>query len=76
VWDASVPLQLARCMKIKAGQSVEFAGDFIEHPLSAFGGDTPNPIFSQASVLFPEPGLFGYLCTIHGSMTGAIWVVP
>lgn len=76
VWDGTVAAQPGRCMKIKAGQSVEFDGDFIEHPLSAFGGDSPNPISSQTSVRFAEPGLFGYLCTIHGSMTGAIWVIP
>jgi plastocyanin len=63
-------------MRIKVGQSVRFDGDFVEHPLVAFGGDTPNPVSAEAEVVFSEPGLYGYLCTTHASMTGAIWVVP
>lgn len=76
LWDGSVPDQPARCMKIRAWQSVVFEGDFVEHPLVALGGDTPSPVTSETSILFAEPGLFGYVCTFHDWMTGAIWVVP
>lgn len=75
VWDASIAVSAERCMKIRAGQQVVFDGDFEAHPLEALGGDVPSP-FSSASWVFAEPGVFGYICTIHAEMTGAIWVVP
>jgi hypothetical protein len=72
-----------RCLEIKVGQSVVFHGDFNMHPLAASGGDAPA-IASKASstgseeyeVTFPAVGTFGYKCTIHAPMTGAIHVIP
>lgn len=88
-WDFAITSNPNRCMKIKQGQSVTFAGNFTQHPLQALGGDNPNP-FTQAagavqnagqateqtSVRFDTPGIFGYKCSVHASMTGAIVVVP
>jgi hypothetical protein len=74
--------QAERCMKVKAGTSVCFStSSFATHPLIPFGGDTPNPIPSKSEgtdicVGFLTPGLFGYKCNVHPTMTGAIWVVP
>ncbi len=71
-----------RCMRVKAGTSVCFStGSFAAHPLIAFGGDTPNPIptkteGTEVCVGFLTPGVFGYKCNMHPTMTGAIWVVP
>jgi hypothetical protein len=71
-----------RCMKVKASTSVCFStGSFAAHPLIPFGGDTPNPIPSKSEgmevcVGFLTPGVFGYKCNVHPTMTGAIWVVP
>jgi plastocyanin len=71
-----------RCMKVKASTSVCFStGSFAAHPLIPFGGDTPNPIPSKTEgtdvcVGFLTPGVFGYKCNVHPTMTGAIWVVP
>ena len=61
-------------MKIRVGQGVTFSGDFVEHPIAPLRGDTPNPI-TGPSPTFPNTGVFGYFCTTHPAMTGAIWVV-
>jgi len=74
VWDTSVAFAPERCMKIRVHQRVVFEGDFDSHPIEACGGDTPNP-FSSTPQLFSETGVFGYVCSIHAEMTGAIWVV-
>ena len=71
-----------RCMKVKAGTSVCFSTtSFATHPLVAAGGDRPNPIPTETNgtsicVGFLTPGVFGYKCNVHPTMTGAIWVVP
>ncbi|HEY6558866.1 MAG TPA: hypothetical protein VI072_16390 [Polyangiaceae bacterium] len=72
-WDDDIAFSPERCMKVRVGQTVVFAGDFEEHPLAPDGGDTPSPIDEET--LFDQPGVFGYYCTSHPSMTGAIWVV-
>jgi plastocyanin len=72
-WDDDIGFTPERCMKVRVGQTVAFAGDFEEHPLAPYGGDTPSPIGEQT--LFQQPGVFGYFCTTHPSMNGAIWVV-
>lgn len=88
-WDFSIASDTNRCMKVKVGQSVTFNGNFTAHPLVELGGDSPNP-FSGAKALLKDAGLasehtpitfatagtFGYKCSIHASMTGAIVVVP
>jgi plastocyanin len=76
-----------KCLKVPAGTSVTFSGDFASHPLtpSAMRGDpTNNPIVNMsngttASFTFPTPGFYAYLCNFHGSddgtsMSGVIWV--
>ena len=74
-----------RCMKIKVGQTVTWSdgasgpADFVSHPLGANGGDTPNPVpnvdKATGNVTFTKAGTFGYLCTNHPAMIGAIQVV-
>ncbi len=71
-----------RCVEIKAGQSVTWTGDFATHPLAADQGDAPNPVASanlagpSATVAFPTAGTFGFKCTVHSSMIGAVLVTP
>ncbi len=71
------------CIRIKAGSSVTFMGDFGVHPLQ--GGtvsgspkpDAASPIKltmgsadggMSAAFTFPAAGNFGYYCTVHGSI--------
>lgn len=85
-WDFEIFELPERCMQIKVGQKVTFGqpdggpADLIEHPVGAQGGDTPNPIAdideSTGEVTFDRPGIFGYVCLVHGAMTGAILVGP
>ena len=75
LWDASIAFAAERCLKIRAHQDVVFDGDFDAHPLEPLGGDMPSP-FSGGHWSFSRPGVFGYICSIHSEMTGAIWVVP
>ncbi len=77
-----------RCLKVSAGATVTFNGDFAMHPLapSATRGapSTSNPIVNMssgttASFTFPTAGFYAYLCNFHGSddgqfMSGVIWV--
>lgn len=76
-----------KCLKVPAGTSVTFSGEFATHPLtpSATRGDPANnPIVNMsngttASFTFPTPGFYAYLCNFHGSddgtsMSGVIWV--
>jgi plastocyanin len=76
-----------KCLKVSAGATVTFSGDFLSHALapSATRGDPANnPIVNMsagttASFTFPKPGFYAYLCNYHGSddgafMSGVIWV--
>lgn len=84
----ALPLSDAnKCMKVKTGQSVTWTGSFTSHPLAPQGGTTPNPITSSgattndagqstATITFANAGDYGYICSIHASMIGAIQVVP
>ena len=76
-WDLSVQSSPKRCMKVRVGQEVVWNGSFVAHPLAALGGDSPNPISNHVNghVTFTSAGTFGYTCTIHAVMTGAIRVV-
>jgi plastocyanin len=84
IWGpASLFDPLKKCIKVKVGQTVRWAGDFTAHPLVQDEGTTPTPIAGKSGggvgsydVEFTAVGTFGYLCTEHGSMTGAIYVVP
>jgi plastocyanin len=71
-WVDEIADSPERCLRVRAGQTVIFVGDFDEHPLAPRGGDTPNPIEGQTT--FTEPGVYGYYCPVHPSMNGAIWV--
>lgn len=81
-WDLSVGTAPGRCLKIREGQSVTWTGSFTSHPLKASGGTTPSPIVNgqpgdtDVTIQFDAAGVYGYVCEIHGSMTGAIQVVP
>lgn len=79
-WGFGVARSPNRCITVKVGQSVTFLGSLSSHPLAPKGGDTPNPIpnlrsGSSVTVKFDAPGTFGYVCTRHSSMTGAVRVV-
>jgi plastocyanin len=70
-----------KCLKIAAGQTVTFSGDFVSHPLSETCGAaltiTPTATGSTAMFTFTTTGDFGYQCDIHGplyNMNGAIRV--
>ena len=86
-WNTTLFQREERCMQIKKGQKVTFAadasgatpGDFTVHPLSARGGDTPNPVDTAldqdtGEVTFAGAGEFGYVCDIHPAMIGVIKV--
>ncbi len=78
------------CIKIRAGQTVTWSGNFGFHPLRAGAivnnsptGQPGNPIPTTsagmtASATFAAAGDFGYYCASHfgGGMVGAIYVVP
>ena len=78
-WDFPIAQAAERCTTVKVGQSVTFSGSFTIHPLVGSGGDTPNPISgAQAAAgvaTFTKAGTFGFLCSIHPGMTGAIKVI-
>jgi plastocyanin len=70
---------------VKVGATVTFSGSFVQHPLQAAGGDSPNPIPYTAAnppggklvVAMPTAGTFGFECEFHPKqMFGAIRVVP
>ncbi len=77
-----------KCLKVTAGASVTFAGDFSAHPLEPSthrGTLTGNPIASTGtgttkSFDFPTRGFYAYFCSFHGAsdgaagMVGVVWV--
>ena len=81
-WDDGIAHDPARCMHVRIGQTVTWAGDFNEHPLGPYRGAEPSPIVAKAdssashNVTFTTPGTFGYLCGDHPEMIGAIFVAP
>jgi plastocyanin len=77
-WDLTVSTSPSRCMTVKKGQTVAFEGDFTTHPLRSQGGDTPNPfdqVADTGKVTFAAEGTFGFVCSHHANMTGAIHVI-
>jgi plastocyanin len=84
-FHANVQQYAPRCMKIKAGDSVTWEGDFTDHPLVGAGGDVPNPVDiamiatgTLGTIAFPNQGWYGFECQVHESPLeyGAILVVP
>jgi hypothetical protein len=79
-WDFAIATTPDRCMRIKVGQSVTWTGNFNVHPIAVKDGVTPSPIAeidtASGKVTFPMQGTFGYGCTTHPAMSGAIDVVP
>jgi plastocyanin len=78
VWDFSVSSAANRCMIVKKGQQVAFEGSLITHPLIAMGGNGPNPFSSvpdTGKVTFTGVGTFGFACSLHPAMLGAIRVI-
>ena len=77
-----------KCLKIPAGTTVAFDGDFATHPLAPSthrGTLTGSPITSTTSgttksFAFATPGTYAYFCTVHGpsdggaGMVGVVWV--
>ena len=77
-----------KCLKVPAGTTVMFSGDFTAHPLEPSthrGTLTGSPITSTASgtaksFTFSTPGYYAYFCTVHGpsdgaaGMVGVVWV--
>ncbi len=75
-----------KCLKVSAGTSVTFAGDFFSHPLepSALRGTlTGNPITSTSAVpdggttktfAFPTPGFYAYFCQFHDSTDSGMFM--
>lgn len=73
-----------KCIKIKAGQTITFKGDFSFHPLKAFCEETttiPNTTSGTTKAIkFTKAGYYNYYCTNHAApngsgMAGNIWVV-
>lgn len=81
-WDFSITTDPKRCLKIKAGQSVTWSGNFTTHPLAAAGGSSPNPVQGNSpvgttvAIPFPNAGTYGFVCGAHPQMKGAIEVTP
>jgi len=71
------------CVRVAAGESVTWRGDFLVHPLTQFNGDPNSPIDyyddgggpdGSITIGFPEAGWYGYQCAVHAQMYGAIEV--
>ena len=77
-----------KCLKVTAGATVTFSGDFVAHPLEPSthrGTLTGSPITATSSgstkaFAFPTAGYYAYFCSVHGpsdgaaGMVGVIWV--
>jgi plastocyanin len=75
-----------KCLKVSAGSSVTFSGDFSSHPLepSALRGTlTGNPVTSTTAVpdggttktfAFPTPGFYAYFCQFHDSTDSGMFM--
>jgi plastocyanin len=87
--STSVYAYTPQCLKVSAGATVTFVGDFGTHPLEPSakrGMLTGNPITdvfanpdggTSASVpfTFPNPGFYAYFCAEHGASDGAAGMV-
>ena len=78
------------CVKIKAGSTVTFTGDFDSHPLTAGASTATSPIPASTNladdggtvgskvITFGTAGTYDFLCGVHGTTTmfGGVLVVP
>jgi hypothetical protein len=78
------------CFRIEAGDQVAWqVGKLVSHTTETFADhplestEVGSPIAGKSTadqtdyvVTFPTPGTFGFHCTMHPNMKGAIWVVP
>jgi len=67
------------CMRVKVGQTVQFDGNFANHPLEPLGGNVPTPFTLTNTGLtqqftFNTAGNYGFHCQNHATMLGAIEV--
>ena len=66
------------CIRISAGTTVTFDGDFVSHPMGDGTVDGPsNGPFSgnPDAIVFEGGGAWAYYCTAHGlNMQGVIYV--
>ena len=74
-----------KCLRLTAGQTVTFTGNFNSHPMHQACGPVAQalgePAGSSAPFTLTVPGVYGYYCSQHGDstgsgMAGAIEVVP
>jgi plastocyanin len=77
-----------KCLKVSAGATVTFSGDFLTHPLTPSanrGAQTGSPITVTSSgtskaFTFATPGFYAYYCAVHdfsdtgNFMDGVVWV--
>jgi plastocyanin len=82
-WNMTVATRPEHCMRVKLNQTVcWYTSSFATHPLAPSGGDSPSPITANSAativncVNFNRVGTFGYKCTVHAEMVGAVQVVP
>lgn len=83
-WTPTIGKEPGRCLKVKAGTSVQWksANGFAVHPLVAGAtGPSNSPIKTttsgdEATFKFEVPGFYPYACTKRGDMVGTVWVVP
>lgn len=65
-----------KCMRIRAGQTVVFEGDFDRHPLLTSCGPAlsldKRTGTGPASFVVGAPGRYGYYCLDHGNAGGAV----
>jgi plastocyanin len=83
VWE-DLPAAHHRCIRVDAGTTVIWEGDFTTHPLR--GGVAPNspdatspielavPAGQTTSVTLPLVGTYPYYCDIHTNMNGVVYV--
>ncbi len=75
-WDLSFGTSANRCIKVLVGDSVSWKGDHTAHPVVPFNGLPIANVTEGTALSFVTPGVYGFKCSAHASMNGAIQVVP
>jgi plastocyanin len=65
-----------RCIRVRFGQQVTFAGSFGTHPMQQACGPATALLQNQSGTTFTVTmdqalGVFGYYCNVHGTATGS-----